>query len=98
LETLPPGIAFPEDFPEPIAYDASRQLLLYRGIMSHTSYSYLRQLSGDAAYLTAVDQIRKTSCQLYAQRARPHFSRYGWLWLLGAVLLLASLIVGWRLR
>src|SRR5438128_1642419 len=35
LERLPPGLDFPEGFPEPIAYDAVRRLLVYRGLMTH---------------------------------------------------------------
>jgi hypothetical protein len=63
--------------------------------MSHASYAYLRQLSSDPAYLAAVDQIRNTSCQLYAQNALPPSSKHRGLWVLVAVLLFASLVVWW---
>jgi hypothetical protein len=92
LESLPPGADFPEDFPEPISYDAAHKLLVYRGFMSHGSYTYLRQLSIDPAYTAALDQIRETSCQLYRQKGHPPSSRLVWLWLLLAVLLLGSLL------
>jgi hypothetical protein len=98
LEQLPPGIDFPEGFPEPIAYDAARQLLIYRGLMTHDSYAYLRLLSADRAYLAAVDQLREATCRLYAQPTQPHFSRRWWLWLLLAVILVASLVAWWQLR
>jgi hypothetical protein len=98
LERLPPGLDFPEGFPEPMTYDALRQLLIYRGLMTHDSYAYLRLLSIDPAYLAALDQLRETTCQLYAQPALPHFGRRTWLWLLVTVLLLFSLVAWWWLR
>jgi hypothetical protein len=98
LESLPPGIDFPEGFPEPIAYDAARKVLVYRGFMSHTSYTFLRQLSIDPAYTAALDQIRETSCQHYGQKGNTASSRPRWLWLLAAVLLLGSLLAWWWLR
>ena len=98
LERLPPGLDFPEGFPEPIAYDALRQLLVYRGLMTHDSYSYLRLLSIDPAYLAALDHLRETTCRLHAQPALPPFSRRRWRWLLVAVLLLLSLVAWWWLR
>lgn len=98
LESLPPGLDFPEDFPEPIAYDVARKLLVYRGFMSHVSYSYLRQLSIDPAYTAALDQIREASCQHYGQQGHPPSSRHGWLWLLATGLLLGSLAAWWWFR
>src|SRR5207244_4615 len=98
LKKLPPGLEFPEGFPEPIAYDALRQLLVYRGLMTHDSYAYLRLLSIDPAYLTALDQLRETTCRLHVQHALPPFSRRRWQWLLVAVLLLLSLVAWWWLR
>src|SRR5438105_15452753 len=59
LERLPPGVHFPEGFPQPIAYDALRQVLVYRGLMTHDSYAALRLLSVDPAYLAALDQLRE---------------------------------------
>ncbi len=97
LEHLPPGLHFSETFPEPIAYDAVRKLLLYRGIMSHVSYTYLRQLSIDPAYTTALDQLRDASCQLYGQKTQRSFSRHRW-WLLAAALVVGSLLAWWWSR
>jgi hypothetical protein len=57
LERLPSELRFPEDFPEPITYDAVRKQLKYRGLMFSGSYAYLRKLSNDPAYLTALDQL-----------------------------------------
>lgn len=63
LERLPPGLVLPDNFPEPLTYDPARKLLRYRGLMFSGSYSYLRKLSGDPAYLTALDQLFiGTSC------------------------------------
>ena len=98
LERLPPGLDFPDGFPEPIAYDAPRRLLVYRGLMTHDSYAYLRLLSIDPAYLAALDQLRATSCRLCAQPALPHHSRRRWLWLPVAVLLLVSLVAWWWVK
>ncbi len=98
LERLPPGLDFSKRFPEPIAYDARHQLLIYRGVMTHDSYGYLRLLSGDPAYLAALDQLRETTCRLYARPALPHFSRRWWMWFLMAVLVAVSLVAWWRLR
>jgi hypothetical protein len=98
LEGLPPGLEFPEGFPEPIAYDAPRQLLIYRGLMTHDSYANLRLLSGDSAYLTAVDQLREATCQLYAQPALRRFSRRWWLSLVLVLLLTVALATWWWMR
>src|SRR5205809_369089 len=57
LQQLPAGLAFPEDFPEPITYDVDWKLLLYRGFMYHGSYLFLRQLSADPAYIAALDVL-----------------------------------------
>jgi hypothetical protein len=56
LAQLPAGVAL-ERIDEPVYFDASRKLLLYRGFMCHGSYLYLRKLSTDLAYLAAVDQL-----------------------------------------
>jgi hypothetical protein len=95
LPTLPAGVDFREGFPEPIAYDALRQALVYRGLMTHESYSYLRLLSGDPAYLAALDQLREMTCRLYAQPTRSHSFKRRWLWLLGAVAVAVSLLAWW---
>jgi hypothetical protein len=70
LQQLPAGLTFPGDFPEPIAYDPSRQLLLYRGFMCHGSYQFLRQLSPDPAYLIALDRVYQASSSGLARRRR----------------------------
>jgi hypothetical protein len=98
LERLPPGLDFPEGFPEPIAYDAGRKVLVYRGVMSHVSYTYLRQLSIDPAYTAALDQLREASCQAYGPKGQPSSSGRGWWWLLVAVLLVGSLLAWWWSR
>ena len=57
LASLPAGVSFSADCPEPIRYDAAHKSLRYRGQMYHTNYMYLRSLSTDAAYGHAVDEL-----------------------------------------
>src|SRR5687767_6224381 len=54
LDRLPPGVGFAATFPEPIAYDEARKLLVYRGFMCQGSFNYLRQFSNDPDYLAAL--------------------------------------------
>jgi len=88
LEHLPAGLAFPEDFPEPIVYDADWKLLLYRGFMYHGSYLFLRELSTDPAYIAALDVLyQESSCPRRSWRAR--------LWLLAALIGLGAMGAAW---
>src|SRR5260370_36681306 len=64
LERLPPGVDFPEGFPEPIAYAAHRRLLVYRGLLTHDSYAYLRLLGSDPASVPALAHSRETPAHL----------------------------------
>jgi len=90
LEQLPAGMAFGEDFPEPIQYDAQRKLLVYRGFMTTLSYNYLRKLSRDLGYIAAIDEVNiKSTMAVYEQPA----PRRGWLWGLGGLALAAAAIV-----
>jgi hypothetical protein len=57
LEQLPAGLMLGDDLGEPIWYDPQRRLLVYRGFMCNASYGCLRRLSGDAAYLVALEQL-----------------------------------------
>jgi hypothetical protein len=70
LSRLPPGLEFPEDFPEPITYDPARKVLIYRGFMCHGSYQFLHQLAGDPAYVAAIDQLYQGSCAPPRSRIR----------------------------
>lgn len=94
LARLPPGLEFPAAFPEPLLYDSQRQLLIYRGFMSQCSYTYLRQLSTDAAYLVAVDQLYVGSSYTVA---RASSTARTWLRLVAAGLLgiLALMGIWW---
>ena len=88
LDHLPPGLAFPEDFPEPITYDADWKLLLYRGFMYHGSYLFLRQLSSDPAFIAALDVLyQESSCPRRSWRGRP--------WLLAVLMGLGALAAAW---
>jgi hypothetical protein len=70
LQRLPPGLTFPDNFPEPITYDPARKLLVYRGFMCHGSYQFLHQLAGDPAYVAAIDQLYQESCSPPRARIR----------------------------
>jgi hypothetical protein len=80
LDGLPAGLAFPEDFPEPIQFDDRRKRLVYRGFMCSTSYAYLRHLSTDRTYLTALDTIFSST----SETLRPARRGRMWAWVLAA--------------
>jgi len=92
LTRLPPGLNFPDDFPEPIHFDAARKRLIYRGFMASASYRFLHALSADPDYITALDQLYQGSS--YALKPRPGIQR-GWLWLILVAGLLALVAVVW---
>jgi hypothetical protein len=80
-------VEFPENFPEPICYEAARKLLRYRGMMFHGSYEFLHALSGDPAYLVAIDG-------LYVGSSQPVGERHWLRWLVaGAAIGIAVLIL-----
>ncbi len=94
LDHLPEGLAFPEDFPKPIRYDPAHQRLIYRGLMTSSSYRFLRGLCQDVAYLEALDYLFQQSA--YPPPARGRWSTRVRVWLLiavclGAVTAIASL-------
>src|SRR5215813_301361 len=78
LSRLPPGLDFPDDFPEPIRFDAARKRLIYRGFMASASYRFLHALSADPGYVAALDQLYRDSS--YALKPRSGIRR-AWLWL-----------------
>jgi hypothetical protein len=57
LDHLPSGLAFGDDFPEPIRFDPATKQLVYRGFMSYGSFRYLWQLHSDPAYGRALDEL-----------------------------------------
>jgi hypothetical protein len=57
LERLPAGLVLDESLDEPLWYDSARKLLCYRGFMCSASYTHLRRLSHDAAYLIALEKL-----------------------------------------
>jgi hypothetical protein len=57
LDHLPEGLAFGEDFPEPIRFDPASKQLVYRGFMSYGSFHYLWQFHSDPAYGRALDEL-----------------------------------------
>jgi len=57
LAKLDSSVAFGDDYPEPIHYDAERKLLRYRGFMSHATYVKLAALSDDREYQTALERL-----------------------------------------
>src|SRR5215468_11783644 len=93
LSRLPPGLNFPDDFPEPIHFYAARKRLVYRGFMASASYRFLPALSPDLDYIAALDQLYRDSS--HALKPRPG-RRRGWSWLmLGAGLLAVAAAVVW---
>lgn len=96
LDGLPVGLAFPPDFPEPIAYDPARRVLSYRGFMCHRTYQSLHELSGDAAYVAALDQLYQGSS--YTTDAPDSRRRIGRWLAAGAAAALALAGLWWLLR
>jgi hypothetical protein len=68
LSHLPDGVNLDVDIDEPIHYDAARKVLMYRGFMCHGSYTYLRTLSADLEYLSALDQLYVCTANRGSQR------------------------------
>lgn len=90
LAALPLGVAFGEDFPEPIQYDAARRVLRYRGFMSNTSFQELQHLSNDLFYMRALEQ-------LFTASAIEPESKTNYHWMIGGVAILFALaVLGWR--
>jgi hypothetical protein len=87
LQRLPPGLDLSAGVDEPIHFDAARRLLLYRGFMCHGSYLYLRKLSSDLDYLTALDV-------LYVRTANQSSGRKRSSVLLGAAGAVVALLAG----
>ena len=92
LERLPEGLELPEGLPEPIRFDPARQRLVYRGFMCSASYSFLRGLSTDTAYLLAVDELFQASS--YTLDNGKGGARV-WPWLLGTGCLGMTSAVAW---
>jgi hypothetical protein len=57
LVYLPVEIDLGPDFPEPVRFDEVKLTLSYRGLMPHSSYDYLRALSGDLPYQMAIERL-----------------------------------------
>ena len=74
LEELPSGIQFGEDFPEPICYDSRRKVLIYRGQMFHSNFTFLSSMSRDARFYHALEQLFVNSAKATQPKRR-------WLWL-----------------
>jgi hypothetical protein len=96
LERLPAGLEFPDDFPEPIRFDAAKRRLVYRGFMCSVSYRYLQALTNDAGYQDALEQLfQATSDTLKSNRRRPRLRL--WPLLVGAGSLVGATAVAWFL-
>jgi hypothetical protein len=91
LQQLPPGVEFPDDFPEPIRYEPAHKLLRYRGMMFHGSYEFLHALSSERAYLVAIDGLYIGSSESPRQRAWLH-------WLAACAAVGIGALVFWLLR
>jgi hypothetical protein len=92
LKRLPEGLHFPDDFPEPIRFDARRRRLLYRGFMRLSSHTFLRGCSPDPAYLKALERLFQDST--FGLADSPSRNAFGW-WLAGAVCLALAAVAVW---
>jgi len=92
LARLPEGLSFPDDFPEPIRYDAQRQRLVYRGFMASASYRFLHELSGDSDYVTALDVLFEASAYTLDG---PSLAGRVWKLLLGVGGVAAAVVGAW---
>jgi hypothetical protein len=92
LDRLPPGLDFPDDFPEPIRFDPVRRLLVYRGFMTSVSYRFLHGLSPDSEYIVALDDLFQASS--YTLEKRSNLARV-WPWLVGASMALGGMVFAW---
>lgn len=64
LAQLPAGLTFPKQFADRISYDAARHRLVYHGVMRKPDYDALARLSGDLAYLDALQELfRVATCK-----------------------------------
>ncbi|MGA2501717.1 MAG: hypothetical protein ABSH20_28590 [Tepidisphaeraceae bacterium] len=94
LASLPEGVSFPADFPEPIFHDAGRRLLSYRGFMSASSYRFFKSLSSELSFTRAIDD-------LYVETTTATQPPSGWrsnpsLWMIVSVAVAAAL-TAWAL-
>jgi hypothetical protein len=80
LDRLPPDLAFPDDFPEPLRFDSGTKRLVYRGFMCSSSYAFLRTCSRDLHYLNALDSLfQQTATSLHSKSRQPKKRPWGWL-------------------
>jgi hypothetical protein len=70
LKGLPGEIVFFDDFPEPIRYDSARGRLYYRGLMTRSSFDYLRTLSRQLDYQAALHELNYKSSEATARRLK----------------------------
>jgi YidC/Oxa1 family membrane protein insertase len=61
LQSLSPQISFPDSLKTRIEYDASRRLLIFRGLMSEAEKEELLGLSPERSYRLAVESLHRRS-------------------------------------
>lgn len=93
LDSLPDGLAFPEDFPEPIHFDPATRRLIYRGFMTNNSYRFLHTFSRDLAYMRAINELNTRSVTAELPQAA---QERRWMW--AALALLAILAIATVVR
>ena len=91
LAKLDSSVAFGDDYPEPIRFDAERRALRYRGFMSHATYVKLAALSDDRDYQTALERLFVATSPTAATTAW----RVPWKSMAGAAAAAIVLAGGW---
>ncbi len=84
LQTLPPGLEFPVALRDRLSFDPVRNRLMFRGFMTKADYDHLRALSGEVAYLRALDQLFRNSS--YERRVVSISAMAWWSLLVGGCL------------
>lgn len=97
LAELPPGVLFPDDFPEPVRFEAAQRQLRYRGFMSANSYHFLQVQSSDLSYMRALADLNTKSAMSLVQQPAGHSKRL-WAALLAAAGIAAAAFAWFKPR
>jgi hypothetical protein len=90
LQRLPDGLKFPTDLQDRIAFDAAHHRLVFHGFMRKSDYDSLARLSGDLAYLDALQKLFSL-CTVDPPARSSHRRKF--LWATGALVAVALAVV-----